>query len=185
VSNTGVKHVSYYAGRYNIVKNIDGKNIRFGGFPTVEEAEKHVRYCEEHNWSMDCIRKKNNSTSERKYIASLPNGSYQVGKNFGSKRISYGVFKSLEEAQKHRDFCVAHDWSSDCRRIRFPHNNLLPKYISKSRDRYVVQKCEGNDVKVRCSFTNLEDALLERDLLIECNWDEERLWELDEARGTL
>ena len=186
MSNTGVKHVSYYNNSYNIVKNVNGKNIRFGSFPTLEEAQRYVEYCKTHDWGHECVIKKNDTTPEKKYIASLPNGSYQVGKNFGSKRISFGVFQSFEEAQKHRDFCVEHDWDINiCRRLVCPHNHTLPKYISKYKNRYVIQKFKDYELVVRISFTNLEDAVKERDLLMECGWDENLLMELDEARGTL
>lgn len=185
MSNTGVKHVSYYNKRYNVVKRIDGKNVRFGGFPTLEEARRYVEYCEHNNWSHECVIKKNDTNPDKKYIASLPNGSYQVGKNVGSKRISFGVFKSFEEAQKHRDFCVENNWDIGlCRRVRFPRQNLLPKY-SKYKNRYVIQKFKDYEMVVRISFTKLEDAVKERDLLVGCNWDEDLLMELDEARGTL
>ena len=186
MSNTGVKHISFYNNRYNIVKKVKDKYIRFGGFPTLEEAKKHVEYCESHGWSQDCIIKKNNTDPTMRYIASLPNGSYQIGKNFSSKRISFGVFPTLKEAQKHRDFCVKNNWDINiCRRLVRPHNHNLPKHITKYKNRYVIQKFKDYKMTVRVSFRNLENAVQERDLLIECGWSEEKLWELDEARGTL
>ena len=185
MSNTGELYISFYSGLYNICKKVDTKYIRFGGFHNLEDAVKHRDYCIENNWSLDCVHRVNRKrTHTYKYIREVHN-SYQILKQLNGKTYNFGSFKKLEEALRHRDYCIEHDWDMSCKYVRNKKHNL-PRYISYARDgRYYIQKKVGDEIRTWYGFKSLDDAVHERDLLMRCNWNEDLLIELDECEGTL
>lgn len=42
-------------------------------------------------------------------------GNWIVQKSVRGKLNHYGSFKDYDEAEKHRDYCVEHNWSMDCK----------------------------------------------------------------------
>lgn len=66
-----------------------------------------------------------------RYIKQIPSGSYMIQKNINGTCISYGSFKTLAEAKKHRDLCIQNNWDE---KLKIRGNNMLEskykKYLS-------------------------------------------------------
>lgn len=185
MSNTGEKYISFYSGLYNICKKVDTKYVRFGGFHTLEEAIHHRDYCIENDWSLDCVHRKYKKRSIRHKHVRRVHNTWQIIKQLDNKTYNFGSFRTLEAAIKHRDYCIEHNWSLDCKYVRNKKHHL-PKYITPARNgRYYIQKKVGGELKLWYGFRSVEDAVRERDLLMRVGWDDDKLIELDEAEGTL
>lgn len=104
-----------------------------------------------------------------KYIYKWEKG-YMVNKQIDGKFYYFGNYHSLEKAKKARDYFVDHDWRID---ERFKFMKIPPtRYLRKTKaGNYKIVKWLNKKMVYFGTFHNLEDAMLERDLLIECNWD--------------
>lgn len=122
---------------------------------------------------MGYIRK---TPKEMDYIRKTPYNTWMVIKYINGKQKSFGTFKSLKHAQKHRDICVKNNWD-----IKLKKRHGL-KHISreKRRGRYYIHRRVDGKVKYYGYFSNIIDAIRERDLLIKYNWDIDALWESTE-----
>ena len=99
-----------------------------------------------------------------KYIYQRRNGWYEIRKRIGGVLIYWGSFPTLEEAQLHKAYYLGKKWRVNplfkARRNIIKRNN---KYI-------VLKKIDGKTVSYG-TFTNIEDAMHERDVCLACNWD--------------
>lgn len=186
VGRSGEWYIFETGNRYLVVKQLNGKHKYFGGFHSLEEAKEHRDYCVEHGWSEDCVKRKrrNRRLTDELHIQEVGDtGKYRVVKLVDGKYVYFGTFDTLDDARRHRDYCISKGWSSDCRVLtRKKHN--LPSYITRSGGGFLLQK-RSKVHNYRQWFKCLEDAVYERELLLKVDWDEERLWELDECEGTL
>ena len=182
IGATGERYITYTNNKYRVQKRVDGRQVDYGGFNSLHEAIVHRNYCHINEWDLRC--KANLKDPSMRYIQRLPSGGYQVSKTMDKNKIHYGYFDNLQDAQRHRDYCVSHDWSKDCI-MKTKQCYDLPKHISYNKGKYVVQKYFGKGEVLTIRFNNLVDAVHERDLLMSVDWDEERLMELDECEGTL
>lgn len=105
---------------------------------------------------------------------------YMIGKQVNGKYYYFGNFKSLEKAKKVRDYFLEHNWPID-ERFRFME---IPKtrYIRKTRagNYKIVKWLEVEGVKKMVYFgtySTLDKAMIERDLLVQYDWDLERVCE--------
>ena len=110
------------------------------------------------------------------YIHKTPYNTWRVAKWINGKYVSFGTFKSLKQAQKHRDICVRNEWD-----MKLKKRHGL-KHISneKRRGRYYIHRRVNGKVIYYGYFSNILDAIRERDLLIKYNWDMDALWESGE-----
>lgn len=42
-------------------------------------------------------------------------GNWIIQKSINGKKQHFGSFKGYEDAVKHRDYCIEHEWSDDCK----------------------------------------------------------------------
>lgn len=101
---------------------------------------------------------------------------FMIGKQVKGKYFYFGNYQSLEKAKKVRDYFVEHDWDIS---ERFKFMEIPPtRYIRKTRaGNYKIVKWLNGKMVYFGTFHSLEDAMLERDLLVESNWDWEVLCE--------
>lgn len=163
------------SGKYYIRKYVDGKEYNFGSYDSLDEAINYRDYFQAKGWS-NCLDERLNYSSS-KFIQKIGD-KYKVEKCFGNhrsgnrKRYSYGTFNTLREAITHRDKCIKENWSENLR----PDNPL--KYIQKKREKYWIIK----DEIIYGIFNNVDEAIYERDLLLECDFDWDALCEgIDET----
>lgn len=163
MSNTGELYIHLKQGKYVLNKYVLGEHVYFGSFDTLEEAKNHKEYCIRHGWSKDCILKR---------YRDLPMYIYETKNGFKVQydSVRYGVFKTLEEAVEHKEYCIKHDWSYSCIVSKYAKHNL-PKYISFCHGKFVVQKQLDDKKYVRRYYDSLDDALECRDLLLDNDWD--------------
>lgn len=110
------------------------------------------------------------------FIKDCHNGSFIIRHSENGEQIYYGIFHSLKEAEKYRDYCVDHDWQVYKKRLI----RNLPKFISLTPNgSYVIRKTISGETKYFGSLHSLEDAVEERDKLIKCNWDYDLLVEME------
>ena len=173
---------------FTVRKYLNGESVYFGGFTKLKDALRHRDYCVKHGWTLDCVKSKRDDTM--RYISQLPSGKYVIYKslrfNGTHKSVYFGLFDTLEEAMKHRDYCIQYDWDLDKCKVKRINKHFLPTHITKGRSGYLLQKkfYDGRD-SYHQWFKNLNDAIHEKELLCKCNWDIEELIALDECERTL
>lgn len=121
--------------------------------------------------------------AEDKYIY-YRHGKYQISRTINKKNYSYGVYSTINEARIVRDQLVENDWNeSYCNIKRKGKRNHLVNdmlYISHGRSKYFIQKSIGSSVEIFSLQTNdLEWLKKERDWMVECDWDWDRIVEQD------
>lgn len=93
-------------GWFEIRKRIGDKLIYWGSYSTLEEAQLHKAYYIGKNWKV------NPSFKANQHIIQKDN-HYIVMKTINNKKVSFGTFKTLEEARHERDICIACNWDYD------------------------------------------------------------------------
>ena len=118
------------------------------------------------------------------YIVSYTVNGYRyfrVQKRCNGNSRFYGQGRTLIEALMIRDYGIANDWKP------FPTYNSKTQepYIHVNRKSYSIVKQINGKLEYFGTFDKLEDAIKERDLLIACDWDWERLCECVDEEGVL
>lgn len=105
---------------------------------------------------------------------------YMIGKQVNDHYYYFGNYQSLEKAQKVRDYFVEHDWPINDRFkfIEIPKTRYLRK--TKAGNYKIVKWLEVNGIKKMVYFgtySTIDKAMAERDLLVQYNWDLEKVCE--------
>jgi hypothetical protein len=95
---------------YKIRKRIDGKQVNFGTFKSLEEALKRRNEVIESNWSLDLRYKKKKRNLPENIHWSKKLKNFQITKMIQSKTKYFGGYKTLEEAIKRRDELISNNW---------------------------------------------------------------------------
>ena len=103
-----------------------------------------------------------------------------IGKQVNDHYYYFGNYQSLEKAQKVRDYFVEHDWPINDRFkfIEIPKTRYLRK--TKAGNYKIVKWLEVNGIKKMVYFgtySTIDNAMAERDLLVQYNWDLEKVCE--------
>lgn len=104
---------------------------------------------------------------------------YMIGKQVNGKYYYFGNYQSLETAKKVRDYFVENDWNPE---ERFKFMGKPTRYIRKTRSNTfkIVKWLDVDGIKKMVYFgtySSLDKAMMERDLLVEYDWDLERVCE--------
>ncbi len=158
------------AKRYGIFKEIDGEEIDFGHFKTVDEAIIVRDELIDNNWNM----------GEDKILSNLgvlefDLGIGLVGRKFivfewnDSKCIIYGFYTSrrLAREAKEKLFNKNNGFGED-----IDYNYEDTRYIHRVNDYYRITKVFGGKPKNFGHYRSLEEAISIRDKLIQNNWDD-------------
>lgn len=123
------------------------------------------------------VYQKTTNTFEKlpKYIYQTNNGSFEIRKRIGGVLLYWGVFSTLEEAKLYRAYYVGKKWMI----------SPIPKcketqYIRRQGDAFIIVKTINGHQDYFGTFSNLEDAKVERDICVACNWDFDKIVEFDE-----
>ena len=113
-----------------------------------------------------------------KYITKVGN-SYRIRKQYlkNNKTIQlfFGTFYDYNEAIIYRDECIKQNWDKSLMLRQHP---VDLKYISKKNGAWRIQYKREHFGQ----YSNLIDAINERDLLIANNWDLEKVCECTDDR---
>lgn len=93
-------------GWFEIRKRVGGMLLYWGSYPTLAEAKLHKAYYIGKNWQVNPTFKANRHIIKR-------NGHYTILKKTDEGVVSFGTFKTLEEARHERDICEACQWDYD------------------------------------------------------------------------
>lgn len=101
---------------------------------------------------------------------------YMVAKQVNGKMMYFGNYQSLDKAKEARDYFLEHDWDVN---ERFKFMTIPPtRYIRITRaGNYKIVKWLNGKMVYFGTFHSLEDAMLERDLLVANDWDWDKLCE--------
>lgn len=84
----------------------------------------------------------------------------------------FGSFKNLESAQQYRDICIENNWNEKLLAKNNPFGINPLKYIHKTiSGTYRILKQQNGELVHFGTFSNIIDAINERNLLASNNWD--------------
>lgn len=150
---------------YIIRKEIDGELIEFGSFSNLDEAIDERNELEDYGWPY----LKDNSQDKfiEKYIYEM-DGKYFVSKTILDVEIIYGVFDSLDKAKSLKRILIDNCWSLAPKSGKIKYS----KYIIKQGNKYIVRKRFSNKIYGHFgSFSNMDEAIITRDKLVDENWE--------------
>lgn len=148
---------------YIIKKEIDGEYIKFGSFSDLNEAIEERNELEDYGWPY----LKDNSKD--KFIENFiyeENGKYIVSKNILDVELIYGVFDSLDEAKSLKRDLIQNCWSLSSKSSIIK----VSKYIIKHKNKFIIRKKFSEKIKSFGSYSNLDEAIIARDKLVDKNW---------------
>lgn len=111
-----------------------------------------------------------------KYISKTNKGTFIVQKYINKKMVYFHHSKSLIECLMIRDLLEHNFWDEDCLPIKQTITN--EKYIYQDNVGYSIRKIIDGEIIHFGWFRTLDEAIVERDLLIKCSWDFETLCNL-------
>ena len=156
------KYISKMSNKFVVRRIISGKYVEFGSFDNLEDARNHRDELILDNWGEYNIKP---SRGYGKYIAKVGK-KYRVQKAIKGKPVVFGVYETLEEATLARDKFESENWENIPDRPKIDSH----RYIYKTPRGYVIYKRIDGDVTYFGSFRTFEEALEERDKLIQNNW---------------
>lgn len=159
------KNIYFKNGYYYVSKHFNDGEHFVGSFKTLIQALMARDWAIQNNWEHYPKTKKNSE----KYITLSNNGTYCVGKTINGKTHYYGGFKTLEEAIKHRDYCVKKGWSSNCKFT----NEMAG--IKKTNTGYEVYCSIDGITQYVGTFYDLNEAKEIRKLYLKYNGDWESI----------
>ena len=148
---------------YIIRKEIDGEWIEFGSFSSLEEAIDERNELEDYGWPY--LKEDSQDEFIEKNIYE-EDGKYFVSKHILDVEIIYGVFDSLDEAKSLKRDLIENCWSLG------PKSSIIKisKYIIKHGNKFILRKKFSEKIKSFGSFSNLDEAIIARDKLVDENW---------------
>ena len=148
---------------YIIKKEIDGECVIFGTFSNLDDAIEERNELEDYGWPY--LKDK----SKDKFVESFiyeEKGKYFVSKNILDIELIYGVFDSLDEAKSLKRDLIENCWSLAAKSSIIK----ISKYIIKHNNKFIVRKKFHDKFRSFGSFSNLDEAILARDKLVNENW---------------
>lgn len=148
---------------YIIKKEIDGECVTFGTFSDLEEAIEERNELEDYGWPYL------KEDSQDKFVETFiyeEGGKYFVSKDILDVKIIYGVFDSLDDAKSLKRDLIENCWSLSSKSSIIK----ISKYIIKHGNKFIVRKKFSEKFKSFGSFSNLDEAIIARDKLVDENW---------------
>lgn len=178
----GTENVSYCKEdkNFRITKRINGNQKLLGSSKTLIGALMIKDWCKVNNWKK---YPKRDSKSSEPYIRVRDKSSlgykYSVAKVIDGTEYTFGSYPTLEGAIVRRDYCREHGWGLDLIQ-RDPLRHIQISVLNDGKLKYDVRHKENGSSVYYGRFDNFVDAMHERDLCEENNWDSEVLCNLDE-----
>ena len=173
IEDMDTKFIVKQCGHYQIRHKVNGKQMYFGTYPSLREAQLFRDYFEEKGWENCLDERKAHSISKYKDVKN-PRPSknivktkygYQIIKTIKKKSYCFGTYPTLENAKEIRDLFESNGWDL------FKKDHYLPKkYIVYNKGRYVIRKTLNGKREYIASFDTLEKAEEEVECYKKCNW---------------
>lgn len=155
------KYIVFNGTYYIIQKTIDGKIKNFGSYKDLEKAIEERNRLILDGWNTAAIPETN------KYIQKTNRGYIIFRRNDNKELISYGTYKTLDEAIKIRDYLIKNNWEVIEENDSY---NELEKYIQYDGDYYTIERFVYNDLRIYGIFKNKEQATKEKNRLLSEEW---------------
>lgn len=108
-----------------------------------------------------------------KYIYQRKNGWFEIRKRIGGVLLYWGSFPTLEEAQLHKAYYLGKKWQVNP-------TFKAKRHIVKRNNNYMILKTINGKTTSYGTFQNIEDAMHERDICIDSDWDFDRIVEYED-----
>ena len=108
-----------------------------------------------------------------KYIYQRKNGWFEIRKRIGGVLLYWGSFPTLEEAQLHKAYYLGKKWQVNP-------TFKAKRHIVKRNNNYMILKTINGKTTSYGTFQNIEDAMHERDICIDSDWDIDRIVEYED-----
>lgn len=149
-------------GRFSVFKYIMGEKITFGEFDTLGEAKLIKNNLISNAWeSLEAY----DWGAYGKYITKSGD-KFVVSRTYNGETHNFGYFNTLDDAIKVRERLVETNWGD----LNIEHRMRYGKYISYNGFYYMIQKTIDGELITFGHFNELEDAIKQRDFLVQCNW---------------
>ena len=165
--------------KFIVSKRINGYQKFLGSHKSLICALMIRDWCEAHNYEK--YPKSLNKTGEHHIIQinKDPMQKYTVYKIIDGHHVTFGSYPTLKEARNRRDECIAHDWGLNL--IQKDPLRFIDFIIRKDgKIKYNVKHKENGSTVNYGLFDTIHEAMYERDLLEQYNWDFEVICNLDE-----
>lgn len=160
-NTTHIPYIRQNNNKYTIQKNINGKTHYYGTYKTLAEAVEKRDQLKQNGW-----KQTNKPTStEMKYISKHPQGGYILQKSINGQLKYYGKYKTLEEAQKQKQYHIQTGWTQKPQYK--PNKN---KYITTSGKKYKITKNINGKQVYYGTYNTITEARQKRDRLEKTQW---------------
>lgn len=164
IDNLGLSlnNIEEVDGKFIIFKFINGNKVIFGEYDSIDEAKQIRNNLIDNAWEST---EPNTRSKFGKYIIK-DNNKFIVRRIYKGVSHTFGYFKTLDEAIKCREELVSKNWGD----LNIELQMRPGKYISFNGIMYTIQRMVNGKLHVYGFFYELEDALKQRDWLIDNNW---------------
>lgn len=156
-------------GKYDIIKMVNGKLTYYGCYQSLVMALMLRDYLISVDWPIDFDYEKYGNSD--KYIYFI-RGKYIIQRTFNDEKKYFGSYPSLSIARDVKLALSCAGWPYVKRNFN---KYNLPKYINFKNGFYCIRKGE----EYYGFFKNFEDAVIERDMMIDCDWDWDLIVEME------
>ncbi|WP_455645450.1 hypothetical protein [Methanosphaera sp.] len=174
-------YISYFYGKYQIIKWLNGKTIYFGSFNTLEEAITERDHLIKHNWDKEYSKyyqqqEESIHRNPKKYIH-YDGWNYKIYKNVRGKLRYFGGYTTLEEAITMRNYFIDNEWDTSLVQYKRKHHpqNPISKNIQHVHGKYILSKYIDGQQQHIGTYDTLEEAVRERTFWEEINWDIDKI----------
>ena len=164
------KYISKEEDKYVVSRVIRGKRKIFGTFTLLEYAEEYEHDLIINGWDENFRGPK---SSYGKFISKIKS-RYYIIREFQGKKKRFGSYNTLLDALLKREELIDDNWGVDGE-INPNIKSRYGRYITYFDGKFVVNKVFDGEIYNFGYFETLEDATSARDILVENNWDENKV----------
>ena len=98
---------------YSISRLVDKTRENYRTYRTIEEAKSMRKFLREHDWNQELFQEEYDKRYPQlpEYIYTRK-GMYQVCRKWKGMTKSYGIYKTIEEAQRRVEYLKKHNWQT-------------------------------------------------------------------------
>lgn len=115
-------------------------------------------------------------------------GKYYIIKKIKGKQYYFGIYSSLKDAKKARDYFEEKGWENSIpERFKFTHSHKKATNVVwvNTNNRYEIRKMKNGKLTIYGAFKTFEEAVKEAELLKKVNWDIQALCDLSSDGETI
>lgn len=164
IDNLGLalNNIEEIDGKFFVFKFINGEKVIFGEYDTIDEAKQVRNNLIDNAWEST---EPYTRSKYGKYILKKKN-KFIVKRTYNGGNHFFGYFKTLDEAIECREELVSTNWGD----LNISLQMKPGKYISYNGIMYTIQRLVDGSINVYGYFYHLDDAIKQRDWLMENNW---------------